>query len=86
MPLLGLDEQDLLRAVEKGDVSRWSFHGLEILQMMSLGYEVRAAGSHLPHCRQFRGLWGEEGGSLASQPQKEKSGSVFSLSLEREAP
>lgn len=47
--LLGLEEQDLLRAVGTGCVSRWDFRRLEILQMMSLGYEVRTAGSHLPH-------------------------------------
>lgn len=50
--------------------------------MMSLGYEVRRAGSHLPHFRQFQGLRSEEGGSLEQQSQKENSGSVFSLSLE----
>lgn len=76
MSLPGIDEQDLLRAVEKGDVRRWDFHGLEILQMMSLGYEVRTAGSHLPPFRHFRGLCNEASGSLASQPQKEKSASV----------
>lgn len=47
--------------------------------MMSLGYEVRTAGSHLPHFRQFQGLWSEKGGLLESRTQKEKSRSFFSL-------
>lgn len=80
--LLGLVEQVLLGTVER-NVNGWNFHGLEILTMMSLGYEVRTAGSHLPRFRQFRGLWSEKGGSLESQTQKEKSRSFFSLSLER---